>query len=95
MEGTKATKERVNVTLDSALMKRARNAGVNVSRACEDGVRRELLVVERRKRLELAERLEAESLRRSFVEMNPGRNDPCPCGSGRKFKVCCLRKPQD
>jgi uncharacterized protein len=22
----------------------------------------------------------------------PGRNDPCPCGSGRKFKVCCGRK---
>ena len=21
-----------------------------------------------------------------------GRNDPCPCGSGRKFKQCCLRK---
>lgn len=21
-----------------------------------------------------------------------GRNDPCPCGSGRKFKRCCLRK---
>jgi tetratricopeptide (TPR) repeat protein len=20
-----------------------------------------------------------------------GRNSPCPCGSGRKFKVCCLR----
>jgi hypothetical protein len=20
-----------------------------------------------------------------------GRNDPCPCGSGRKFKYCCLR----
>ena len=20
----------------------------------------------------------------------PGRNRPCPCGSGRKFKVCCL-----
>jgi hypothetical protein len=19
-----------------------------------------------------------------------GRNDPCPCGSGKKFKVCCL-----
>jgi uncharacterized protein len=19
-----------------------------------------------------------------------GRNDPCPCGSGRKFKACCL-----
>ncbi len=21
-----------------------------------------------------------------------GRNDPCPCGSGRKFKKCCLAK---
>ena len=21
-----------------------------------------------------------------------GRNDPCPCGSGLKFKQCCLRK---
>src|SRR5262249_39164768 len=21
-----------------------------------------------------------------------GRNDPCPCGSGRKFKQCCLRQ---
>lgn len=21
----------------------------------------------------------------------PGRNDPCPCGSGKKFKKCCLR----
>lgn len=20
----------------------------------------------------------------------PGRNDPCHCGSGRKFKKCCL-----
>jgi hypothetical protein len=19
-----------------------------------------------------------------------GRNDPCPCGSGKKYKVCCL-----
>lgn len=22
-------------------------------------------------------------------ERKPGRNDPCPCGSGKKFKVCC------
>jgi hypothetical protein len=21
----------------------------------------------------------------------PGRNDPCPCGSGKKYKKCCLR----
>jgi SEC-C motif len=23
-----------------------------------------------------------------------GRNDPCPCGSGLKFKRCCLKKEQ-
>jgi len=23
-----------------------------------------------------------------------GRNEPCPCGSGRKFKVCCQRNPK-
>ena len=22
-----------------------------------------------------------------------GRNDPCPCGSGKKYKKCCLNKP--
>ena len=22
----------------------------------------------------------------------PGRNDPCHCGSGRKYKQCCLEK---
>ena len=27
----------------------------------------------------------------SFTANQPGRNAPCPCGSGRKFKVCCGR----
>ena len=26
-------------------------------------------------------------------EPKVGRNDPCPCGSGKKFKKCCLLKP--
>jgi hypothetical protein len=26
------------------------------------------------------------------VTPQTGRNDPCPCGSGRKFKKCCLNK---
>ncbi|NLF07778.1 MAG: preprotein translocase subunit SecA, partial [Pirellulaceae bacterium] len=25
-------------------------------------------------------------------EQRVGRNDPCPCGSGKKFKACCMRK---
>jgi uncharacterized protein len=34
-----------------------------------------------------------EQLRAEEIEALPtaGRNDPCPCGSGRKFKTCCLR----
>ncbi len=24
-----------------------------------------------------------------------GRNDPCPCGSGKKYKNCCLNKPKE
>ncbi len=27
--------------------------------------------------------------------MKIGRNDPCPCGSGKKYKYCCLNKPKD
>jgi uncharacterized protein YchJ len=23
-----------------------------------------------------------------------GRNEPCPCGSGKKYKKCCLIKEQ-
>jgi|LULX01.1.fsa_nt_gb hypothetical protein len=30
----------------------------------------------------------------SFIrtEAKVGRNDPCPCGSGKKYKKCCLKK---
>jgi hypothetical protein len=26
------------------------------------------------------------------VSNRPGRNDPCPCGSGKKYKRCCALK---
>ena len=25
-------------------------------------------------------------------EQRVGRNSPCPCGSGKKYKNCCMRK---
>lgn len=28
------------------------------------------------------------------TQHHPGRNDPCPCGSGRKYKHCCLEKDE-
>lgn len=24
-----------------------------------------------------------------------GRNDPCPCGSGKKYKFCCMNKTKE
>jgi uncharacterized protein len=41
-------------------------------------------------RLEAA-RARIETHRRTTPKV--GRNDPCPCGSGRKFKKCCGREP--
>jgi uncharacterized protein YecA (UPF0149 family) len=48
------------------------------------------------------EKLKQESLTSSQTEAKSavtiqdkqkvGRNDPCPCGSGKKFKKCCLHK---
>jgi hypothetical protein len=34
-----------------------------------------------------------ESIRRLLWDRYLGRNDPCPCGSGKKFKKCCRSKP--
>ncbi len=42
-------------------------------------------------------REDAEELDRPFVRdgRKIGRNEPCPCGSGKKFKKCCLDKEMD
>ena len=29
------------------------------------------------------------------MEANLGRNDPCHCGSGKKYKQCCLAKDEE
>lgn len=33
----------------------------------------------------------ARPMKESLRSSTPGRNDPCPCGSGRKYKKCCGR----
>lgn len=30
-----------------------------------------------------------QTFRKRYADV--GRNDPCPCGSGRKFKKCCMK----
>ena len=34
--------------------------------------------------------LNSDNLNQEPRELKIGRNDPCPCGSGRKYKKCCL-----
>lgn len=33
-----------------------------------------------------------EPTQKQLARKRVGRNDPCPCGSGDKFKRCCYRK---
>ena len=36
---------------------------------------------------------EMESLKNEFI--NIGRNEKCPCGSGKKYKKCCMGTPKE
>ena len=40
-------------------------------------------------------RIRAESSSPSQQHSEAGRNDPCPCGSGRKHKKCCGKRRID
>ncbi|MBN2312502.1 MAG: anaerobic sulfatase maturase [Sedimentisphaerales bacterium] len=40
----------------------------------------------------LKEPMTTPSLVATQTARKPGRNDPCPCGSGLKYKKCCLKK---
>ena len=44
-----------------------------------------LLSEERRKELYLKQKKSGTITREKKI----GRNDPCPCGSGKKYKKCC------
>jgi preprotein translocase subunit SecA len=57
----------------------------------------ETLLEEKRADLEAAERAGGPAAEPEPVTIRnrgakAGRNDPCPCGSGKKFKNCCMRK---
>ena len=49
----------------------------------------EILDAEKKKELYL-EQKKSGTIRREGKKI--GRNDPCPCGSGKKYKQCCGRK---
>jgi len=45
----------------------------------------------RKEDVEAEEKLlkETEKVKPIQAGAEPGRNDPCPCGSGKKYKRCC------
>jgi uncharacterized protein YecA (UPF0149 family) len=66
-----------------------------------------LAALQRKDRQFSQERMDNDPLRQAFAELNDninkltdnknhmnkvGRNDPCPCGSGKKYKKCCLMR---
>ncbi|MCT4632995.1 MAG: SEC-C metal-binding domain-containing protein [Firmicutes bacterium] len=48
----------------------------------------DILTVEKRKEI----RKDYNVSKQVIKEEKIGRNDPCPCGSGKKYKKCCLNK---
>ena len=54
-------------------------------------------VMKRRKRRTVEGRGGDQAVKRGTVRRDRpkvGRNDPCPCGSGKKYKKCCMLKEQ-
>jgi uncharacterized protein YecA (UPF0149 family) len=45
----------------------------------------DILEAEKRKEIAKKQRLSGTVIK----AREPGRNDPCPCGSGKKYKKCC------
>ncbi|MDA1051814.1 MAG: SEC-C metal-binding domain-containing protein [Planctomycetota bacterium] len=48
------------------------------------------LVSEQQRAIDGSQEVKVETIRNRADRI--GRNDPCPCGSGRKYKQCCMRK---
>ncbi len=42
--------------------------------------------------MQWVQRLDRQKMQNERPRVVTGRNDPCPCGSGKKFKNCCINK---
>lgn len=45
--------------------------------------------------MERREEMEFDRQKKVVSAGKVGRNDPCPCGSGKKYKKCCLKKEKE
>jgi preprotein translocase subunit SecA len=60
----------------------------NVSRTAHDEVG-QFAMAERQRAAAQAPQAEQKIKQIKLEQPKVGRNDPCPCGSGKKFKKCC------
>ncbi len=47
--------------------------------------------IKRRREIEMTQRLQQKKIQANIAR-TINRNDPCPCGSGKKYKKCCMLK---
>jgi uncharacterized protein YecA (UPF0149 family) len=62
----------------------------NVDRTFVSGVSQE--EIEKKIQHEANKALLDNTIKRMTVVKRVGRNEKCPCGSGKKFKKCCISK---
>jgi hypothetical protein len=80
----------LNWGVAKSLMMSAKRSGVNIQDKRE--VEAFLLDMQKRQLASLTEkRKRPDAAPEAIVEHKPkvGRNEPCPCGSGKKYKKCC------
>ncbi len=63
--------------------------GYHMFQAMMQAVREEVVSMVLRVKLMSEEEMKPKARITSFSNSKPGRNDPCPCGSGKKYKKCC------
>jgi len=57
----------------------------------EETLIKTILKLEVQNKISIPQRV-AVSIQKDTLHEKPGRNDPCPCGSGKKYKKCCYPK---
>ena len=67
----------------------------NLNRAVSAAVDRWLLTTFTLQNTTITRKTPVRPLRPAGSENRVGRNDPCPCGSGKKYKFCCGADKKD
>ena len=91
-QGLLAEKERAEREKQRLLLRKERaeqqQQGLLAEKERSEREFREAKAKEQSLRRQLAENLSQQESTSKTI----GRNDPCPCGSGKKFKKCCIKK---